>query len=443
VTEDERRRLRVLWLVKGLGPGGAERLLCAAAQERDRERLEYEVAYLLPWKDHLVPTLAASGVPAHCLDGARRYSPAWTVRLRRLLVERPFDVLHAHSPLVAAQARLVVRSLPRAVRPRLIYTEHNSWASYTRVTRLLNAATYPLDEAQFAVSREVWSSVPARLRRRLEVVEHGIDVAATGAHSADRDEVRRELGIDAGTTVVGTIANYRRNKAYPDLLAAARQVLDVDPTVVFVTVGQGPLQREIVAEHGRLVLGDRVRLLGYREDAVRVLAGCDIFALSSHFEGLPVALMEALALGLPVVSTAVGGIPDAVTAGREGLLVPPRRPDELAAALLALVTDPDRRKRMGAAALRRAADFDVRRASRHIEAVYLGPPGAPAGSAPSGGGAPPATGLGIPTTGGRDADQQGDDQREHREMDGVVHARLDREGREAGEHAHDHGIAPG
>jgi glycosyltransferase involved in cell wall biosynthesis len=363
--------VRVLWLVKGLGPGGAERLLCTAAQVRDRMRLHYEVAYLLPAKDHLVPVLGEAGVPVHCLHGGRPESASWTVRLRRLLVAEPFDVLHVHSPMVAALARTVVPTLPKRVRPRLLYTEHNSWPSYAPVTRLLNAATYPMDEAQFAVSQEVWSSVPHRLRGRLEVVVHGIDLPATRALRAERDEVRRELGVPAGTTVVGTVANYRREKAYPDLLAAARTVLDRRPDVLFVAVGQGPLADEIAAEHRRLGLGDRFRLLGYRPDAVRVLAGCDLFALSSHFEGLPVALMEALAVGLPVVSTAVGGIPDAVTAGEQGLLVPPGRPDQLAAAIVTLVADPEARARMSAAALDRAGDFDARRATRHVESVYL------------------------------------------------------------------------
>jgi glycosyltransferase involved in cell wall biosynthesis len=363
--------VRVLWLVKGLGPGGAERLLCTAAQVRDRTRLHYEVAYLLPAKDHLVPALRAAGVPVHCLHGGRPESGSWTLRLRRLLAAEPFDVLHVHSPMVAALARTVVPTLPKRVRPRLLYTEHNSWPSYTPVTRLLNAATYPMDEAQFAVSQEVWSSVPQRLRRRLEVVVHGIDVPATRALRAERDQVRRELAVPVGTTVVGTVANYRREKAYPDLLAAARQVLDERPDVLFVAVGQGPLADEIAAEHRRLGLGDRFRLLGYRPDAVRVLAGCDLFALSSHFEGLPVALMEALAVGLPVVSTAVGGIPDAVTAGEHGLLVPPGRPDRLAATIVTLVADPHTRARMSTAALDRAGDFDARRATRHVERVYL------------------------------------------------------------------------
>jgi glycosyltransferase involved in cell wall biosynthesis len=142
--------------------------------------------------------------------------------------------------------------------------------------------------------------------------------------------------------------------------------------LAFVSVGQGPLEDQIRGEVTRLGLGDSFRMLGYRPDPLEVLAACDIFTLSSLAEGYPVALMEALALGLPVVATAVGGIPDAVRSGIEGLLVPPSRPDLLGDALLTLAGDAGRRAEMGAAARRRSAMFDIRRTASRIEEVYEG-----------------------------------------------------------------------
>ena len=111
-------------------------------------------------------------------------------------------------------------------------------------------------------------------------------------------------------------------------------------------------------------------LLGQRADAVRVLAACDIFTMASDNEGLPVALMEALALGLPVAATAVGGIPEAVTNGVEGLLVPSKDPAALADAIMAISDDDDRRASMAAAARRAGARFDIRFAVARIEAIY-------------------------------------------------------------------------
>jgi glycosyltransferase involved in cell wall biosynthesis len=374
----------VLHVVKGLGPGGVERLLCAASAERDRNSFDYDVAYVLPWKDHLVAELEAVGVGVHCIGhGSGRVWPLvdlrWSAKLRALIKRGRYDIVHVHSPAVAAVARLVVVSLGRRS-PRLVSTEHNGWATYGSLTRLLNRITYRLDDKHIAVSNEVRDSVDGRIRDDVEVLAHGVGVAAVCAHRRDRDAVRAELGVAPGDVVVGTVANYLPQKAYPDLFEAARLAMSSEPRLRFVAVGQGPREPEIKAAHARSGVGERFVLLGYRPDAVRVMAGCDVFTLASHYEGLPVALMEALALGLPVVATAVGGVPDAITDGQEGLLVPPRRPSELADAYVRLAKDEVLRVQMGAAAGRRSAEFDIRRAVRHIEGIYF----SLAGSTPAG-----------------------------------------------------------
>lgn len=368
--DDTSRPCRVLWLVKGLGPGGAEQLLVSAATVGDRERFAYEAAYLVPAKDHLVPALERRGVLVHCLAARRPLDLRWTARLRRLLVERRFDVVHLHSPLVAGLARPVVRSLPAARRPAVVSTEHNVWPSYHPGTRLVNGATAFLDDARLAVSETVRTSVPRRLRKGMEVIVNGVDVGAARQHLRFRDEVRAELGIGAGEVVVGTVANLRRAKAYPDLLAAARRVIDAQPAARFVAVGQGPLEAEVRALHRRLGLGERFLLLGYREDALRVLAGCDVFALASHNEGFPVAVMEALALGIPVVATAVGAVPQAVSDGVHGRIVPPGRPELLAGAIVELVADAPLRRRMAGAAAIQGRSFPIDRTVADVEAVY-------------------------------------------------------------------------
>lgn len=369
---------RVLLLVKGLGPGGAERLLVHQAATRDRDRFAYRAAYLVPWKDHLVPELEALGVPTTCLDGRREWDLRWAARLRALVVAERIEVVHVHSPYVAALTRLVLRTLPRRSRPALVSTEHNRWPRHAPATRLANRLTLGLDDATVAVSEDVRSTVePARRRAHVEVLVHGVDpdaVRAAGADPAVRAAVRDELGIDEGVVVVGTVANLRREKAYDVLLDAAAALRRArrpdDPPVRVVAVGQGPLLDEVRARAHALGLDDDVALLGYRADAVRVMAAFDVFTLASRHEGLPVALMDALVLGLPVVATAVGGIPEAVTDGTEAVLVPADDAPALADAWLALARDPDRRAALGAAAAARSSAFDIRRATRRLEAIY-------------------------------------------------------------------------
>lgn len=363
------RRIRVLWLIKGLGPGGAERLLAMSARQRDRDRLACRVAYLLPHKDALVPELEAEGVPTVCLGRGGGHL-RWLWRLRNLLLTEPVDVVHAHSPVPAIGARLLVATLPRRLRPRMVTTDHNVWDSHVPMTRWANTLTSFLDDAHLAVARAVAGSMPRRVRARVEVVVHGPDPSSVRGQADDRAAVRRELGLGDGDVVVGTVANLRRQKGYPDLLAAAQRALQVRTDVRFVAVGQGPDEAEVRALRDRLGLGDRFALLGYRPDAIRVLSACDVFCLASHQEGLPVALMEAMALGLPVVATDVGGVSELVEDRRHGLLVPAGRPDLLAGAVLELVADPGRRSAMGAEAAARAAELSVERAVRRVEELY-------------------------------------------------------------------------
>lgn len=359
----------MLWLSKGLGPGGAERLLVSLARNIDTERFLIRAAYLLPEKRQLVPELEAAGVRTSCLDGGGP-SLAWLARLRRLVGEFQPGAVHIHAPQPAAMARPLLRALGRR-RPAIVYTEHNTWGGYRLPTRLANAATYPLDDYRLVVSQTAYASIPRAYRARTEVLVHGVDLEAVRSHLAARNRIRDDLGVSPSEILVVTIANLREHKDYPTLLAVARRVASAGAPVRFAAVGQGPLEGRIRADIDTLGLGRTFSLLGYRADALDVLAGADIFTLSSIAEGYPVSLMEALALGKPIVATAVGGIPEAVRDGVEGLLVPPGSAAKLAGALLSLAADRSQREGMATAALKRSEMFDIRRAAGHHEELYL------------------------------------------------------------------------
>lgn len=359
---------KVLWLAKGLGPGGMERLLVNHATFGDRERFEYHVAYLVDRPHSLVAELEAHGVPCVRLGRGSGSDPRWLSELVSLVRSRGIDIVHSHSPLPAAMARPVLKALPK--RPHIVYTEHNTWDCYGRATRLANLLTYPLDDAQFAVSAPAAASPPSRLARNVEVLIHGIDIEQVRGSRRQRAAKRQELGVDEDTVVVSTVANLRREKGYDVLLDAARSVLAESDNLLFCSIGQGPLHQELLRHHRNLGLGDRFRFLGFRDDVLGFLAASDVFALASRQEGLPVAFMEATALGLPVVATSVGGLPQAMEHEGSGLLVPPERPDLLAAALTRVVRDPDLRSRLAAGSKQMAERFDGRDAVARQEAVY-------------------------------------------------------------------------
>lgn len=354
-------------LTKGLGRGGAELLLSTALPYRDQGRFAYEMAYLLPWKDALVPEFQRHGVPVHCLAGHR--SLAWTARLRRLLARRGIDLVHAHSPVAAVGARL---ALWRSSMP-IVYTEHNVWPSYHPATRSANAVTYGRNDHVFAVSERVRTSIrpPGVVRRRppVETLYHGLDPAAVGRWGSPAG-VREGLGLRDGAPLVVTVANFRPDKGHRFLVAAARRIRRAFPEARLVLVGLGPTEADVrqrVLDEG---LEEAVVFAGYRTDAPRVAGAADVFVLPSIREGLPIALLEAMAQGVPPVITSAGGMPEVVRDGVDGLVVPPAQPVALADAIIALLDDRELRSRLGDSARERAAAFDIRAAVRRMEEVY-------------------------------------------------------------------------
>ncbi|HEX6230667.1 MAG TPA: glycosyltransferase [Actinomycetota bacterium] len=359
---------RVLTLIKGLGRGGAEQLLASAVPYVDRTRFQFEVAYLLPWKDALVSELRDAGLRVTCLDGAR--GVAWIGRLRRLVRERRIDLLHNHSPYTAIGSRV---GLGRRI--RRVYTEHNTWDRYHPLTRWGNMLTLHRVDHVFAVSDHVRDSIryPAGLRwiRRppVESLYHGIDPAAV-ATWAGGDGVRRELGVPEDAPVVGTVANFKTHKRLDDLLRAAVRVRREVPEARFVVVGQGPREAELRALARELSLDGSVVFTGFREDAPRIASSFDVFAMASEQEGLSIALIEAMALERSVVVTDAGGLPEVVRDGVQGFVVPTRDPVTLADRIVRLLRDPGLRERMGGAGRARAADFQIGRAVERMQAVY-------------------------------------------------------------------------
>lgn len=271
------------------------------------------------------------------------FSPLGVIRAARTIrrLANGIDVVHVHGLKAGLCAVLA------GVRPRLM-TIHN----------------VVLDDASgrsAAVLRRLERWLPGRMDRSI-AVSGEIAQRFTGAPGADRmtvvvpagplpvprrdaATVRRDLGV-GDAPLVTTVARLHPQKDLPTLLAAARIVLDRRPDVRFVVVGGGPDEVDIRIEHERLGLGDAVQILGQLPSAADELAAADVFALSSVWEGSPLAVAEALLLGRPVVATAVGAVPEAVVDGVTGRLVPARSPEALASAILDLVDDPVEARRL-------------------------------------------------------------------------------------------------
>jgi glycosyltransferase involved in cell wall biosynthesis len=363
--------VRVLILIKGLGRGGAEQLLLNAAPYLDQSRFSYRVAYLLPWKNALVPELEAEGISVDCLDGGR--GVGWIRRLRGLVRDRRIDIIHSHSPYPATLARLAFLG---AGKPFHVYTAHGVWERQKRLTYWGNLLTFVANDYVFAVSEHVRASIMYRTRLGflpmppVETLYHGLDLQAVSDWHSE-DGVRAELGIPDGAPVIGHVANFRPLKGHHLLLEAAVRVRREFPEARFVLVGRGPNEDDVRRRTRELGLEEAVVFAGFREDVPRLVAAFDLFVLPSLHEGLSIALLEAMALGKPSVVSRVGGLPELIDHEREGLLIGLADSRAFAEGIIRLLRDANLRQRMGDAAMQKARLFDIRTAVRRAEEVYV------------------------------------------------------------------------
>ncbi len=363
----------MLLAIKTLGPGGAEHLLAGLVGAHG-DAFEYEVAHVLAHSDTLAPAIRARDVPVHSLGATSNLDWRWLPAFRHLLVAGDFDVVHFHLPFTAALGRPVVASLPRGSRPATVYTEHSLWNKVSPLVKALNRTTISRDRALIAVSDAAYAALPRALQRRARVVVHGVDLSTSRAMADRREEVRAEvraeLEVRGDELLAVTVAGLRSEKGYDVLLQTARYLVDRGLPILFAAAGSGPLEKELGARRTALGLDGLFRFLGHRDDALELMTAADLVVLPSHQEGLPVVLMEATSVGTPIVATAVGGVPQVITDGLNGLVVPPGRPDLLADAIERLATDPDLRDRLGKQASADSVRFDVARAGAEIESIY-------------------------------------------------------------------------
>lgn len=301
-------------------------------------------------------------------------------RLTELLAHDGYDVVHTHSAKAGALGRLAAE---RARTPRVVHTFHGfpfhefqsraRRGAYIAVERYLGRRTDVFLAVGGAVAAEAIRrgiAVPERLR----VINPAIEQPAGPASPAARAAARRRLGVPVGCKVVGTVGRVDYQKA-PESFVDAIAGLDRDD-VYAVWIGDGPLRLKMEARAARRGLQGRFLCAGHRDDVLELLPGLDVFVMASRYEGLPCAVAEAMAVGLPVVATAVNAVPYVVLPGETGLLVSPEQPRQLAAAIGYLLNEPARAARMARAARLLIADkFTPSSLATVLEAAYDAGPG--------------------------------------------------------------------
>lgn len=288
-----------------------------------------------------------------------------------------FDVVHTHSAKAGALGRLAAR---RAAVPLIVHTYHGF--PFHQFQSPLRRAAYVALEQRLAgitdVVLAVGSGVATECLRRglaradgLRTIAPVVDGVCVPRTLATMHTARRLLDLPSDAQVIGTVGRVDYQKAPEHLIAAVDQMRHNDAAAVWI--GSGPELEAAQRLVDRAGLTHRFRFVGQRQDVAQLLPALDVFVMSSRYEGLPCAVVEAMRCGIPVVATAVNSVPDLVVPGETGLLVPPGRPAVLARAIDALLDDPISAGEMAARGRDRAGDaYDADRLGALLDEVYSG-----------------------------------------------------------------------
>lgn len=348
--------------------GGGERYLELLARHLDRDRFALEI--VLPDPGPFAECLRELGVPFQVVDLTRLVSPAAILRLTRVLRSRRPHIVQSHGARSNFYARLAVTLLPGV---RHISTVHNSLLAYPvsplrrAVYRSLDRLTRPLSARVLSVARALTDEDHGRTT----VIPNGVELNVFNPTTDGEPALRRALGLGDGPVVgfAGRLDPQKDPLTFVRVIARLREEL---PAVNALVVGDGPLRDEVTQEAARLGLTDHCRFTGFRSDVPALLGAMDLFLLSSISEGFPFVLLEAMAMALPVVATAVSGVLEIVEPGVSGVLVAPGDVEGLAAAAFDVLQHPERARALGNAARQRvAARFSIQRMIEATEHLYL------------------------------------------------------------------------
>ncbi len=360
---------RVMHVVLSLAAGGTERLVIEICRRLGPSSAP--VVCCLDAPGEWASELTSIGVAVEALRRRPGFRPSLAWRIARLATQYRVSVLHCHhySPYVYG-------ALATLLSPRigLIFTEHGrlSDTAPSRKRRLVNPWLARIPGRIFAVSGELKRHMAAEgfPERRVEVIYNGI-AAVTERVANEGRAVRAELGLPHDAMVIGSVARLDPVKNLSLLLRAHAFLLASQPRAQVVIVGAGLELQALEAETRRLGTSEQVRFVGHRPDARRLMSAFDIYVNCSNYEGVSLTILEAMAAGLPVVATRVGGNPEVVVDRETGILVPGREPAPLADALATLSADPEIRRRMGEAGTSRVErEFSIERMVADYRRAY-------------------------------------------------------------------------
>ena len=364
----------MLHLISSTSFLGAERVVCELANHLDPARFECVVGLIGS------PEIVVEAV-RHSLDCTHisvvhfpctgKFSLATITSISDFMKNQHIDIVHSHgykSNFYSQMARLSANKV------RAVATNHN-WITNSlseKLYRFIDLLVLKRYSRIVAVSEDLVKSMSAAgiCPDQIRLIMNGISLA-NPPNATKSSEIRSKFGILNGCYVIGCVASLIPVKAHADLLNAFSRLVKTIPDSMLLLIGDGPLHGDLKLMVQNLDFHDKVKFLGYRTDARELYPAFDLFALVSYSEGLPMAMLEAMAAALPIVASAVGSIPQVICPMKNGILIKPGDIDGIANSFIKLAQDPELRKSLGQNARSEVVTkYSVSRMARDYEQLY-------------------------------------------------------------------------
>jgi len=389
------KKIKILHLIKSLGRGGAEKLIPESAMVHDQTKFEFHCLYFYHQKNNMVDELESAGIQVHSIRSGNLGLFLQVNRVREFVIANDFDIIHAHLPW----AGILARSVGKKLEIPIVYTEHNTWERYNKLSYWGNRVSFKQQDVAIAVSNEValsmrlnsiWDPYQRGGRMKLKVIQNGVNTSVfrrlalekTSFSTDDSDThqvnglnegslIKKTLNIPDNAMVIGIVAVFRTQKRLWLWVEVALKILEDFPQTHFLLVGDGEWRSKIMSQINTSEKSSNFHLVGTQKDVLPYLSVMDIYLSTSEFEGLPIAMLEAMSCKVPVVATRAGGIGELIQHGVQGFLSEVDDWEDLVSHCSMLLEDAELQQQMAhAARVRVKQEFSMNRMVQELEEVY-------------------------------------------------------------------------